>query len=358
MDILITAYTNLNLGDDLFIKILCDRYKEINFKITATESTAISLKKIKNLEVITSKSKFGKRFLRKINKYVHENIIAKKTDATVNIGGSIFIQSKKWKFKKMLYQLLIFNSKKFYILGANFGPFNEKQYLADYAKIFKKVNDVSFRDKKSYDLFSNLSTVRLAPDIVFGLDTEEITTKETASYMTISVMNIKNREGLKEYAVEYENAIIKICQSLIEREYKIILMSFCANEGDEDAVKRILTQVNTRYVQPYYYRGNLEEALEVLKSSKGIVATRFHALILAWVFQKPVFPLIYSSKTTNAIRDINFQGYSLNIKDIKHIDIEKVLQQLTTETYINLYDSIEESKKHFSRLDYFIKNGQ
>lgn len=356
MDILIKAYTNLNLGDDLFIKILCDKYKTINFKIVATEKVAIGFEKISNLEVINAKKLLDKPLLKTINTHIVENVIAREMDATIHIGGSIFIQSKNWKIKQWLYRILIFNSKNFFILGANFGPYNDKSYFGHYADIFSKVNDVSFRDMASYNLFSAIPTVEFAPDIVFGLNTKEIITKETVPYITISVMDLKNRPELKEYALEYENAIIKICHSLSDKGYKIILMSFCANEGDEDAINRILTQLDTNFVKAYNYRGNLEEALGVLKSSAGIVATRFHALILAWIFEIPVLPLIYSNKTTNVIKDINFQGYYLDIKDIQNIDIGKVHRQLTNETYINLHNTISESKKHFDRLDYFINN--
>src|SRR5699024_8682160 len=107
------------------------------------------------------------------------------------------------------------------------------------------------------------------------------------------------RNNLKEFHEKYETSILEISKKLIKKGFKVVLMSFCQKEGDEEAITRIKNKVTNENITSYLYRGDLEEALSVLKSSKSVIATRFHSLILGLLFKKPVFPFIYSGKTRN-----------------------------------------------------------
>ena len=50
---------------------------------------------------------------------------------------------------------------KYYVLGANFGPFYSKRYLSFYKKFFSNYcQDVCFRDRYSASLFSDVSNVQ------------------------------------------------------------------------------------------------------------------------------------------------------------------------------------------------------
>src|SRR5690625_1376834 len=98
--VLIKAYSQINLGDDLFVKILCDRYPETQFVIVAPKSKSTPYENIQNLEVVhfpqiidSVFSRLGRNF----NLYSYlSNKLAKECDLTIHIGGSIFIQSKNW----------------------------------------------------------------------------------------------------------------------------------------------------------------------------------------------------------------------------------------------------------------------
>lgn len=63
----VNAYLNANLGDDLFIKVLCERYKNVSFHICGNKLYKETLKSIKNVKLyktdhIYSFIKIGKLF--------------------------------------------------------------------------------------------------------------------------------------------------------------------------------------------------------------------------------------------------------------------------------------------------------
>lgn len=45
MEIMLKAYFNLNLGDDLFIKMICERFPNYNFHIFIREGLEIPFRK-------------------------------------------------------------------------------------------------------------------------------------------------------------------------------------------------------------------------------------------------------------------------------------------------------------------------
>ncbi len=96
----IFTYTKVNLGDDLFIRILCERYKNTEFIIYAPKIYKKIFKNTKSLKVISSDKPFNKIFgflYRKIN-YLDMRL-SSKADAIVQIGGSLFIENNNWKDK-------------------------------------------------------------------------------------------------------------------------------------------------------------------------------------------------------------------------------------------------------------------
>lgn len=67
--------------------------------------------------------------------------------------------------------------KSFYLLGANFGLYEDKQYYKKHKEEFKKYTDICFREEYSYKKFIDLPNVRMAADIVFGLETKKFKEK-------------------------------------------------------------------------------------------------------------------------------------------------------------------------------------
>lgn len=330
---LIWAYTQVNLGDDLFIKILTERYPEYTFSILGSKSKLIPFTSIANLNIYNTEISKVDSLLKRvgINIGLYDRRLkklAQKHDLTINIGGSIFIEDNNWERTLHLYDNVIKSSNSFVIIGSNFGPFHTNSYRSKYFEAFRQVNDVCFRDYASFDLFKELQIVRQAPDIVFNLNAEKVGTYRDKDYILISVMNLASKDSLKQYRDTYESNIINICHELINMGQKVKLMSFCESEGDELAIENIRSKIANPLLSAYYYKGDMDEALTVVKSSKSVVATRFHSMILAFVFKKPVFPIIYSEKSLNVLNDIDFSGNFSHVSE--KINIYTLMKQLNS----------------------------
>lgn len=104
----------------------------------------------------------------------------KRCDAIVYIGGSIFIEYDNWKQILTWWDYEALN-RKFYILGANFGPYKTEEYRNKLASIFNNVQDICFRDKYSYNLFSDVK--RLDMLLIFCLITNVKPQKQKSRFL-------------------------------------------------------------------------------------------------------------------------------------------------------------------------------
>ena len=95
-------YLNNNLGDDLFAKIISEKYPNTKFVIASYVNQKSNFT---NIKVITG---FCFRAVNKIlkiltnKKVTIENILAKKYKRTLVLGGSLFIEKEKVETTKNL----------------------------------------------------------------------------------------------------------------------------------------------------------------------------------------------------------------------------------------------------------------
>ena len=186
LNVFVTAYTACNLGDDLFISILCNRYPSVNFYLCCPDQYAKSYKKIKNITVFDN--------------FIDISDLISKIDLQIMIGGSLFMQPRnlsniKSKFESVTHNRLSLDIP-FIIIGANFGPFTELNHLNYYYNWFKTVNDICFRDMYSYELFKDLDNVRWAPDVIFNMT---LPNKNRTKSVIISCIYNNHRIGLPDF---------------------------------------------------------------------------------------------------------------------------------------------------------------
>lgn len=353
--VMIKAYTAFNLGDDLFIRVLCERYPNTKFILFGPSEYKVSFKNIGNIKIISTSSIIPRvinLFLRnmKLN-FTFKDLLFIISDLGVYIGGSIFMQKGNWN--RTFSKLEKYKKKPFYIIGANFGPYKDKEFYLKYKNLFKEYTDICFRDKYSYNLFKNLGNVRLASDVIFQLDTKKVQIHDPKKYIVISVIKPSIRKHLIGYDKVYYEKIKDITTYFIDRGYQVMLMSFCEEEKDQKAIDSIIDIIPEDYhneLSKYLYKTNIDEALEIIANSKFIVGTRFHAMILGWVFEKPVFPIAYSNKMINVMEDIEFQGFYTDFYNIHKLKPEQVYNSMKT-NLIDVSEQVENAKRQFKKLD-------
>lgn len=320
------AYTNTNLGDDLFLYILCNRYKNKKFFIETSNPNCIKKLNIKNLHPI-NKDALLFRIERKlfstsnIKKFYMKLIGG--IDTYIQIGGSFFMEENNWKINLKRHNKFLNREIPYYLLGCNFGPYKSNEYIKEWKEQFKNYKDICFRDQKSLELFKDLENVRVSNDIVFSLKKYFNPQAIKKKRVSISVINLESREELNKFEEVYCKKIAEIARNFTEIGYEVVLLSFCKNEGDTIAANKIKNIID-RDVEILEYNGNIETYIKEIMESELLIATRFHAMILGLVYNIPILPLIYSNKMLTVLEDINFKGDIVNIDYIEHLDFELI----------------------------------
>lgn len=372
-NILVSAYTHINFGDDLFLKMLFARYPEVHFSLLSQNNgynnifpnhnvTTIARRKsffenklIKRIFVKLNRPLWNKLIISNEEKFLNE--IKNENDILVIIGGSIFMEGKNKIIPKLnKFNLLqrIFSSKPTFILGANFGPYKSLQFLKFYKNLLSKYSDVCFRDSYSASLFDDLPNIRMAPDIIFGYKIPKV--EKIPKTIGFSIIDLFYRPDLKMYLQDYEDYCLELIFKYIELGYTVNLFSFCTYEGDTRAIERIFQKLNVSHqksVNKVFYEGNIADFLVTYLSVEIMYTTRFHATILSLLGEQKIVPFIYSKKMLNVLHDIGYTGDYINIQDIaKNNDISKAIpNKFSVDNSI-----IKKSQDHFLELDKIINS--
>lgn len=321
-NVLVDFYAHKNLGDDLFIKALLERYPNVNFNIISSKRNATPFSKYHNVNsfhpsgdnlftrIIIKTLPKNSALAKKILKFLwmdFYNKMARKSDVYINIGGSIFIETEKPNLHHELYEYKVKrlgNMPKF-ILSANFGPYHNNEFKSKYGHIFCKFDDVCFRDQESYELFSNLKQVRYQYDLILN-NLPEINVGKINNTVGISIIDLKNRPDLRKYTEKYDQYIDDIVSSSLASNKSVTLISFCSNEGDLAKAKEIKSRHDN--VKIIDYQSDVDGFLSTYATLSEVYATRFHAIILALVYKSKLMPISYSKKTTNMLNTIDYTG--------------------------------------------------
>lgn len=355
------AYDKVNFGDDLFIRTIVNRYPNIQFFLWSDKLNQSVFKDYKNLKVIDKESKFN-YFLKKIRPSLsarYQEEIKKKCDAIIYIGGSIFMEYPSWKNIANWWKYQN-NHYKFYVLGANFGPYKTEEYKDTMNNIFKDLEDICFRDKYSYKLFDTVKTVRYAPDILFSYPMLKVKNKKKQIFISVINCDCKEDGKFKQYTEKYEKIIVTIINNFLKDGYKIKLVSFCKMEGDEKTAysikKAFINHAQYKDIDILNYCGeNYKDIIKELARSEYVIATRFHAIILSLVAGQKVFPIIYSNKSKNMLSDIGFSGEYLDLSELDRFKMEQIYYNLKEEIKIDISEIIKDSEQHFQKIDKILK---
>lgn len=340
----ILAYSKMNLGDDLFIDILLKRYTKVQFYSRAVKTDSTIYQDNENLHFLD----YNLDELLKLD--------ITEFDAFVYIGGSIFMEhaggiERVEKLDKLAVKCRE-QCMPFYYISSNFGPYETESYKNIVKNIFYEVTDVCLRDKKSYELFKKCEKVRYAPDAVFSAKLEKL--EKEKNTIGISTINFKFRKDLEKYKEKYNDVLIKTIDYFTEMNYKVKLFSFCEYEGDSETNGTILKNIkNKEQVESIVYNGDLKGFLRKYSQVEYMICSRFHSMVLSYIFEQKMCVLSYSSKTTNVINDLNIVNKFFEIDKIDNIDFIKLEDFEKVRINENI---IKESNNQFKKLDEMLIN--
>lgn len=373
MKVFVKFFSKINLGDDLFLKILFERYPQTVFVIVANNKYKEIFKNYNNVQIIDESLSKKRSFMSLVNRLqlfitrkvlpsVYSNILRnhlkkqyhhyfQDCDAFLSIGGSIFMQGTLLPTygNIELYKLVNQVFDKVFYIGCNFGPYKTASFKNEFNDIFQKAKDVCFRDKTSWEMFSNLKNVRFAPDIVFNLSVKtEYKIKRSVGF---SIISPRNNVDATTYIEKYAELI----QYYVNKNYKVFLFSFCNAQGDDSTIETILSYVDAdEKINKVFYDGSIENFLSVYSKVEKMYCGRFHAMILSMLFNQKIYPIIYSQKMTNVLNDIGYFGKSIKMEDFYLKNIEELNSEIENCEY-DISKELFLSKKQFSGLDELLR---
>lgn len=370
--IMLSAYLNNNLGDDLFIHILTNRYSNYKFYVCSDHKhKALSglrlcesfwFYPLNRLHSILNRRRINCSIISKIYKKQLYNLI-RRSICCINIIGSGFIEKKGLIQDKEFDEL--FYTKKTYIIGCNFGPYSSESYYSRYKKLFEKVADVCFRESYSKELFAPLK-LRCESDIVFcyNLGEELPQSLSNRSYVVFSVIQLQNHFNSDAEVRDYKEFLVDSMLYWSEQRKDIVIVAFCKSEGDLTAALEIKSIAKSRsnniVIEIFAYPDfSYTEMMGIIKNSDLIIATRYHAMIIGFLYKKLVYPIVYSDKEVHVIHDIFGEisiAYANNLKNIGLCNFfENYGLLLSSERYMECVNS---ANRQFERLDKLLLNKQ
>lgn len=351
--LVVDGYWNTNLGDDLFLKILCDYYPNINFTIVVDKSNYNVFKNIQNLNptfISTNvQSKIINKIEQKTGKIIPSNFsrrnkivnLISEFNTYIELGGSLFELPKKgmgadYSFRKVFRE----KANNYLILGSSFGPYYHQYQIDKYNMFFDRVEDIIFRDRESFDLFKKRKNKSLLPDFVFNLNKEKYNTKNK-NYVLFSIINpSRNKSNYKEF-------IKRSIKAYSKKNIKVVLMSFCEGQGDLAYIYEIYNELDDDIKSDVIIKSHhdIDESVQLIANASSIVATRYHAMILAWIFEKPCFVIAYHKKSRDTISTYN--------PSQKSVSLDKVSSTTKIEfrAPMKMDEWREKSVKYFEKLD-------
>lgn len=352
--VFIQAYCRQNLGDDMFVLKLVQRYPDVSFYADVEAPYQDALKNEHNLLLSDPVQKKPMLNSWAVKQFIHRFGY----DAFVKIGGSIFMEPLDWKPQKPFpaWQAKLLNSNKF-IVGANFGPYYTQAFLERARSSLRYYRGVCFRDRYSYNLFSEFNHVQNSPDVLFGYT--DIPEPRAGHGVGISVVALEKKLLVNQYAEKYYDILAQVCDRLICSGIPVKLLSFCKAEGDTAAIEAILRRMEySQKAAVCNYDGNISAFLNVLNDCNLIMATRFHAMILGFVMNKTVFPICYSEKQTHVLEDCGFRGSMWNLLEGELPEAEEIIQRCVGNPKLpGIKQLAERSDTQFIQLDRLLLDG-
>ena len=345
------AYDKKNLGDDLFVHTVTGRYPHVKFYMWTDKENRNTFRSLPNMKVVDRDSCLV-HLLKRVRASLaprYRSWLENRCKAVVYIGGSIFMEYENWDQHLNWWEHEA-ERRPFYVLGANFGPYRTEAYRERMSSIFGKMQDICFRDQYSHNLFSQVPTVRQAPDILFAYPMPQVTVQEKQIFVSVIDCAGKNEShGLTQWEAAYVTQMAAMLRDYLDKGFSLVMGSFCKEEGDETGIQKILTSMGCEKdprIRVVNYNGtNADELVHAIAESGAVIASRFHAVILAIAAGRPVLPVVYGDKTLHVLEDLGFDGAVIDIRKDAPYTGEPSLPKMDREVLA------EAAQKHFEKLD-------
>lgn len=301
MNILVDAFVDNNLGDDLMLEMLVQRFPDTLFFCLRDASLNAR-----------APYKDWPNFL--VPHWTDLDRILPFMDGLLVFGGSAWQDhgnNLDWfAWRDMALRKLKARGCPILAIGNNIGPVQTQEGQELFTNLLRRFDAVVVRDQASFNwLEAHAGSGRgtLGADLVLGYPVPKVTREP--GLVGISVhRTMLFQERNEPYARHLCDLV-----GTLHREDPSLRFQFFAfdtiSENDELLVDRILASLGwPPWASKVAYRGDIPAFLEAFGRCDRIFASRFHATILALLFEQPFVPFDYMGKTRDLLRDLDYEG--------------------------------------------------
>jgi len=200
----------------------------------------------------------------------------------------------------------------------------------------------SYRDSHSARLLQNIgfdtSRDAVRPDLAFSLPQSNAAAEDpmpAASRLervAVGIFNYRDRGRTADNAPAYQAYLDSVCRLiawLLERQHqvRVVVGDFMYDDAVRLDVSARLVQRGVNPAHPLLISeptASFEELLDQLAAVDGVIATRYHNLILGLLLGKPVVSVSYEGKHEALMRSVGLGDYCQSIDDL---DVDRLMQQ-------------------------------
>lgn len=369
-------YSCTNLGDDLFVKTFSDFFRDCRIDLITNprcmptslgDNVKMHPYSVLNLVFGKFQSVFGEgskisSVIQKCNDYCFRKI-REHSDAYVYIGGSVFMQHT---IECEALDFSVSNTPQFefsgkiqdrgnsFVIGANLGPVYTEAYWPDIRERLMAFTHVCLRDYASYSHVKDLQHVQYAPDVLFMVPKPDLPPK--GENVVISVVDMARHTTDPAIISAYYQLLADAVGRFSSRGIPVTLVSFCDYEGDSAAIDRILSMVpDSVGVKKLCYEGDIQEILDAFAQAAYVVGSRFHSVILAISFGKPVYPIAYNCKTEHYLQDLKFGGKYADLKNMTGVNVDDLFYNYENHIITDCKEHKKYAKNQFRALQQYLQ---
>lgn len=346
MKVMLFAYLDNNIGDDLMLKLLSERFPSYIFYFYTSNTVVINtLRQFNNFTLRCPSNR-------------KEDLDS--VDAILSIGGSIFndlntFRGKIARLKKFLFLLNAKRKRKLIAtVGCNLGPYKDK--LGWYLTVAElKLNSlITVRDDFSFQLLSCNNFIQnyyLADDIVYGLQISN--TVENRSGLGISSFR-STHTGENNYQ-NYQVLALIADEYIKKTNNSVKIFAFDSEiENDISAAFHIFNLIqNKKNVEIIPYLGDIEGFVQKFSNCERHISIRFHSAILSDLMKIPFYPIAYSNKMEAFISEKfpNFDLKTISSFNSEELNLSEIMECISNSSELCYTNHKSNFKIHFDELD-------
>lgn len=354
MNVLLEAYLERNFGDDLFVTLLINRYRNHRFYLLDDRKKGYALvgdSKFGNVCLITEEEAFSDM---------------QKFGAYLLVGGDFYHANDDYHARVRRAKAIHENGGYVLILGASLYKTYPADRLPFVQEFFRFVDVMTLRERTSYAQCEALmpdSCALLSSDMAFTLASEYGKKQERKGIRKLGISVRRKMDGTEEQFKVYCKTITDVTMAHLNanEDNRVCFLALSTSGFDDrdviDQIRGLLPHGMNNRIDEIEYSRDVYSFMDEVSTCDALICTRFHSLCLALIQEKPFYPINYEAKVENLLKDIGFGGTSVDYG--VYMAPEAVLQALQENRVDEeKYREYVERARHFFDMSDFVLDGE